>query len=230
MEGLITFVVIFLLASLQYWPIGTFFYQITKRAPSIHYVQAERPSEQQITREIAASWMTLLTSSLILLWPFFWAPTELKLYDQIETYGIIWYLVSIALLFVLHDTYFYWTHRWLHHPRLFRFHATHHSRSPSTWTAYSFHPLEALLQNMFMIAALFLMPMHWSVYYGYSLIFLVHNFFDHCGLELYPMILRRGITGQVLQNPTGHNWHHAHLTGNYALYFKHWDRWFSSLR
>ncbi|MFZ8409584.1 sterol desaturase family protein, partial [Staphylococcus aureus] len=45
-----------------------------------------------------------------------------------------------------HDTWFYWTHRWMHTPRVFRIaHAVHHdSRPPTAWAAMAFHPIEAV--------------------------------------------------------------------------------------
>src|SRR3546814_2958407 len=50
---------------------------------------------------------------------------------------------------LLHDSFFYWTHRLLHRPRWFRLaHAVHHeSRPPTAWAAMSFHPIEAVTRS-----------------------------------------------------------------------------------
>ena len=46
-------------------------------------------------------------------------------------------VLSFPLVFVAHDAYFYWTHRWMHSPRLFGFfHWEHHkSQAPTAFTA-----------------------------------------------------------------------------------------------
>jgi hypothetical protein len=66
-------------------------------------------------------------------------------------------------MIVAHDTWFYWTHRAMHRPRLFRvFHRTHHlSRTPTPWTAYSFSVPEALVQGAFVPLFLLLVPTHY---------------------------------------------------------------------
>ncbi len=46
----------------------------------------------------------------------------------------LWYLpVSVLLYLLAHDTWFYWTHRWMHRPTPFRVaHAVHHASRPPT--------------------------------------------------------------------------------------------------
>src|SRR3546814_3287072 len=62
-------------------------------------------------------------------------------------YPLWWWPCSVLLYLLIHDTWFYWTHRWMHRPALFRrCHAVHHqSRPPTAWTAMSFHPWESLV-------------------------------------------------------------------------------------
>src|SRR4029077_17489739 len=59
-------------------------------------------------------------------------------------HGWTWFWCSIPLAIIVHDTYFYWTHRLMHHRALFRwFHRVHHqSRNPSPWARYCSDPLE----------------------------------------------------------------------------------------
>src|SRR5262245_35682390 len=37
-----------------------------------------------------------------------------RIYVNIEDYGWGWFAASLALMIVIHDTYFYWTHRLMH--------------------------------------------------------------------------------------------------------------------
>ena len=49
----------------------------------------------------------------------------------------------------LHDTYFYWRHRIMHHKCFFRWmhHMHHQSRNPTPWASFSFAPWEAAVQS-----------------------------------------------------------------------------------
>ena len=59
-----------------------------------------------------------------------------------HAYPLWWLPLSVLLYLLAHDTWFYWTHRWMHRPRPFRIaHAVHHaSRPPTAWAAMSFSP------------------------------------------------------------------------------------------
>ena len=71
-----------------------------------------------------------------------------RMYFQISEGGWLWFLISIGVMVIVHDTYFYWTHRLMHHPMLFQvMHRTHHQSICTTpWAAYSFSSWEALVQ------------------------------------------------------------------------------------
>ena len=88
-----------------------------------------------------------------------------RIYTDIDAFPL-WYLpVSLLCYLLIHDTWFYWTHRWMHRPALFRIaHAVHHdSRPPTAWAAMSFHPIEALTGAVVIPALVFLIPIHVAV-------------------------------------------------------------------
>jgi len=63
------------------------------------------------------------------------------LYSDLSAYPL-WYLpLSVFIYLFVQDSWFYWTHRAMHEPRIFKVaHAVHHrSRPPTAWTAMSFH-------------------------------------------------------------------------------------------
>ncbi|MEZ4750285.1 MAG: sterol desaturase family protein [Bdellovibrionota bacterium] len=70
------------------------------------------------------------------------------MYLDIGEHGWFYFFLSVPLLMGLHEVYFYWTHRWLHHPWWFkRVHRVHHeSVNPTPWAVFSFHPVEAVIQ------------------------------------------------------------------------------------
>src|SRR3546814_3240589 len=61
------------------------------------------------------------------------------IHTRLSDYPLWWWPCSVLLYLLIHDTWFYWTHRWMHRPALFRrCHAVHHqSRPPTAWTAMS---------------------------------------------------------------------------------------------
>jgi lathosterol oxidase len=69
-----------------------------------------------------------------------------RIYTDIHAYPLWYAPLSVLLYLVAHDTWFYWTHRWMHRPGPFKLaHALHHaSRPPTAWAAMAFHPIEAL--------------------------------------------------------------------------------------
>ncbi|HZV56951.1 MAG TPA: sterol desaturase family protein [Sphingobium sp.] len=139
----------------------------------------------------------------------------------------LWYLpVSVLAYLVVHDTWFYWTHRLLHVPRLFRVaHAVHHeSRPPTAWAAMSFHPWEALTGAVVIPALVFLIPIHVGALGLVLAIMTVMGVGNHMGWEMFPRALVRGPVGAWLITASHHQRHHALYRCNYGLYFRWWDR------
>ena len=135
-------------------------------------------------------------------------------------------LVEFAAIVVAHDAYFYWMHRGLHLRALFRrAHATHHqSRTPTAWAAYSFAPLEAVFEAVFLPFFLLLVPMHGVI----ILAFIVHqigrNALGHAGHELMPSGFTRHWLGRWFTTTVHHDLHHSEGRHNFGLYFTWWDR------
>lgn len=139
----------------------------------------------------------------------------------------LWYLpLSLVLYLFAHDTWFYWTHRWMHRPRLFRIaHAVHHSsRPPTAWAAMSFHPVEALTGAVVIPALVFLIPIHVAVLGLVLAIMTVMGVTNHMGWEMFPRTLVRSRLGGWLITASHHQRHHEHYACNYGLYFRVWDR------
>lgn len=141
-------------------------------------------------------------------------------------------VLNTAALLVIQDAWFYWTHRLLHRPWLFRHvHRTHHlSRSPTAFAAFSFHPVEAAVQFGYLPIAVLLLPLERVSIDASLLIMLTMNVMGHCGYELYPRTFSSHWLGRWFTTSTHHNRHHAKIRGNYALYFTLWDRFASTLR
>ena len=148
------------------------------------------------------------------------------IYDRVGDFSL-WYLpVSVLLYLFAHDTWFYWTHRWMHTPRLFRIaHAVHHaSRPPTAWAAMSFHPWEALTGAIVIPALVFVLPIHVGALGVVLAVMTVMGVTNHMGWEVFPRALVNGPLGKWLITASHHQRHHIEYRGNYGLYFRFWDR------
>jgi sterol desaturase/sphingolipid hydroxylase (fatty acid hydroxylase superfamily) len=142
-------------------------------------------------------------------------------------WGPAWFGVSLILMILGHDAYYYWTHRAMHHPMLFRrFHRRHHrSHNPSPFTAYSFDLLEAGVMASFVMLWPLFAPTPWQVIPLFIIHQIVRNTLAHSGYELMPATSDRRPMFDWLTTTTHHDLHHAHANSNFGLYFTWWDRW-----
>lgn len=149
-----------------------------------------------------------------------------RIYTDVQNFPL-WYLpLSVLLYLFAHDTWFYWTHRWMHRPALFRAaHAVHHaSRPPTAWAAMSFHPWEALTGAIVIPALVLLLPIHVGALALVLTIMTIMGVSNHMGWEMFPRWMVRGPLGGGLITATHHQRHHDQYMCNYGLYFRFWDR------
>jgi len=149
-----------------------------------------------------------------------------RVYTDVGAYPVWWLPVSVLLYLLLHDAWFYWTHRWLHRPALFRVaHAVHHaSRPPTAWAAMSFHPIEAITGAVVIPALVLVIPIHVGALFVVLAVMTVMGVTNHMGWELFPSLLVRGKAGDWLITASHHQRHHQQYGCNYGLYFRLWDR------
>lgn len=149
-----------------------------------------------------------------------------RIYGDIHAFPL-WYLpVSVLLYLIAHDSWFYWTHRWMHLPRPFRIaHAVHHaSRPPTAWAAMAFHPIEAISGAVAIPLLVFVIPIHPYALGVVLTVMTVMGVTNHMGWEVFPAFMWRGPMGAWLITASHHQRHHEHYGGNYGLYFRFWDR------
>jgi Delta7-sterol 5-desaturase len=187
----------------------------------------------QIRREIGWSLLTLL----IFLLPAAVIVQARRggqtlLYSSVSDHGWSWFFASLVLLLFIHDLYFYLIHRAMHHPLLYRaFHHVHHrSRSPTPWAAFSFHPLEALLESSVVYLFVFLIPLHAGVIFLFQFISLAMNVYGHLGHDLARADWEGHPVLRLVNTTRLHHWHHARFEGNFGLYTTIWDRLWGTLR
>jgi sterol desaturase/sphingolipid hydroxylase (fatty acid hydroxylase superfamily) len=203
-----------------------------KRPGTRKPLQATPVQAAQIRRELFTSIGSIIVFSSylpILLVLGFGEYTQY--YPRIEVHGWPYFFVSILLAMIVQDTYFYWTHRLMHHRRLFRwFHRTHHrSTNTNPWSTYSVNPLEAVVDSGAGVLILLIVPMTGWAIFTFSIINTVYAVYTHLGYELYPRALSRHWLGRWINTSTAHNIHHAKARYNFGWYFLFWDRMMGTL-
>lgn len=190
-------------------------------------IQARRARPKDIRREVRDSAISLVLFSLyaVGLWQLVKAGYSAVYYDW-DAYPLWWLPVSVLVAAILHDTYFYWSHRLMHLPAFYRhFHAGHHrSVTPTPWAMLCFQPLETIPQFLFFALLVLYVPMHPAALLAYFLLDSLFNAAGHSGYEVVPRSLGRGAATQYLNAVAHHDLHHSRFNYNFSQYFNVWDR------
>ncbi|AWW73292.1 sterol desaturase [Erythrobacter sp. KY5] len=150
-----------------------------------------------------------------------------QLYTDWNAHPLWWLPVSVAIYLFVQDSWFYWTHRAMHHwPALFKAaHRVHHeSRPPTAWTAMSFHPWEALSGAIVIPVLVFLVPIHLAMLGVVLAVATIMGVVNHMGWEIFPRSLVHSALGGWVIMASHHEKHHEDYRCNFGLYFRFWDR------
>jgi lathosterol oxidase len=188
----------------------------------------DRPMRRVIMQEIQLS---LLSSAVYAAPAAFalvvWLHGGTKIYTGWSARGGVPYLLLSAFLYLtIQDSYYYWAHRLMHHPRLFKWmHAGHHrSRQPTPFASFAFDPAEALATAWLLPALVFLIPVHIGVLLALLILMTATAVMNHSGWEMLPERFINGPIGGQLITATHHSLHHIRFGANYGLYFRFWDK------
>jgi sterol desaturase/sphingolipid hydroxylase (fatty acid hydroxylase superfamily) len=155
-----------------------------------------------------------------------WQKGWIRIYENPNDHPLWWLPASLVIALLLQETYYYWLHRWMHVPAVYRLvHKWHHdSHIASPWTAFSFHPLEGLIQAIFLPLLLLVLPMNVWVLVVMLLIMSFSSVINHLDIEIYPAWFSKFFLTRLLIGATHHSQHHKQYRYNYGLYFTFWDR------
>jgi Delta7-sterol 5-desaturase len=139
--------------------------------------------------------------------------------------SILFAVLSFVGLIVAHDTYFYWTHRFMHHPKVFKHvHLVHHrSIEIEPLSSVSFHPFEAIINASWYVLPTILFPFSPLGSVAFGIFEVAHTVYAHAGYELYPSGFTKNPLFKHFITSTHHNMHHERNGGHYGLYFMWWD-------
>jgi sterol desaturase/sphingolipid hydroxylase (fatty acid hydroxylase superfamily) len=196
-------------------------------------IQAQDPDARRIRSEVAYSMSTVVIFSATGLCLLHAEQAGLtRIYGEVADRGWTYFAASLVLMVLVHDAYFYWTHRLLHWRPLFRLahHVHHRSTSPTPWAAYAFHPVEAVIQAGIYVVIVFALPTHPAALMLFLTYMIVRNVVGHLGFEVWPAGFARHPFTRWHLTPTHHDQHHLRGKGNYGLYFSFWDDWMGTTR
>jgi Delta7-sterol 5-desaturase len=192
-----------------------------------HNLWHQSPSWRSIQRDIKLSILSagiFALAAALILSEYSWGIT--RLYSHAQEYGL-WYLaVSYGIVLLLQDAYFYFTHRLFHHVILFPWlHQGHHrSRYPTPWTSFAFDPLEAMVQSLFLVGIVFVLPLHFITLIAVLTTMTVWAVLNHLGIDRLPLSFPHHWLGRWFIGPAHHSTHHLKYTMHYGLYFTFWDK------
>lgn len=223
--------IIFIVITVRYFMIAGIFYAIFYRWS--HKKWSHRKISQrdyasgQFRKEIRYSIVSSFIFAVFGAVAFvLWQKGFTKVYLDFSAFPI-WYIpLSLIIYMLVQETYYYWIHRWMHIPKIFRLvHKVHHdSRIASPFTAFSFHPIEATLQAILLPLMILFIPIHLYVLIFLLVIMSVSSVINHLDIELYPAGWRKSFSRFVI-GATHHSLHHKYYKYNFGLYFTFWDVW-----
>jgi sterol desaturase/sphingolipid hydroxylase (fatty acid hydroxylase superfamily) len=142
--------------------------------------------------------------------------------DQLPQWHVV--LLHIFLFTIVEDTLFYWSHRLLHHPLIYKhIHKQHHKFKATIGIASEYaHPVEAILSNVIpSLAGPFLVgQVHVVTFWLWLVIRVVETVDAHSGYD-FPLNPFNCLPFQG--GPERHDYHHMYNVGSFGSFFTFWD-------
>ncbi|HZZ30283.1 MAG TPA: sterol desaturase family protein [Pirellulales bacterium] len=212
-------------------PAGHLYYRYhvrrDRRNPQLR-IQKRQPAEGQIRREVMLSLLTILIfagMSTVLL--ELYKSGHTSIYRNVHAYPLYYLPASFVLCLFIHDTYFYWLHRFMHWAPVFKYlHLGHHrSVCPTPFAIFAFQPAEAVLQFCGICNLVIFLPLHPAVLLAFLWYDTTINTAGHTGYEMVPKAVATNWLYSGFNTVTHHDTHHTNLKVNFGAYFNTWDRW-----
>ncbi len=221
-------IILFVIVFIRYLIFSGVAHFLLKKLFNKRLLYVEKTTKKQLYNEIKWSAITSLIFSLSGVGMMkLWQLGQIPIYTELTKFPL-WYIpISIFLILFLHETYYYWLHRWMHKPKIYRaIHKTHHdSLHTSALTAFSFHPVESVLQAIIIPLLIWIIPLHVFALIFILMVMTVSATINHLGFEIYPKWWNNNFFSKWIIGATHHDQHHTKFLYNYGLYFTVWDKW-----
>ena len=155
----------------------------------------------------------------------FWAMANEYIPTLLWADNPIWFVVLLFLTPVWISFHFYWIHRFLHWPPLYRLaHALHHrNTNVGPWSGFSMHPIEHVLflSSILIHAVVAAHPIHILFHMQHQALTAATS---HTGFEG----LLVADKNRLALGTFHHQMHHRYFECNYGNLEMPWDKWFGS--
>ncbi|OJD31650.1 c-5 sterol desaturase [Diplodia corticola] len=182
--------------------------------------------KNQISLEIAQTMRSMPIMSIFTT-PFFVLEVRgfSKMYDATQTGPGMWYdMIQFPFFIIFTDFCIYWIHRWLHHPKVYKYlHKPHHKWiMPSPFASHAFHPLDGFAQSLPYHVFPFIFPLQKFAYVALFAFVNIWTVMIHDGEYI--------AESPVINGAACHTMHHLYFNYNYGQYTTLWDRLGGSYR
>lgn len=221
LDYLIVFGCIYAAMLAVYFVTGLTLIAINNRHPD-RRIQKNRDGMKRVRVEILASLKALATSSVLLSAGYF---AQSNGWTLVAPLALSWW--SFPLMFVvclvLFDAWFYWGHRILHLPSLYKWHVPHHrSVAPTVWSNDSSTMIDTLIEHSFYLVVWFVLPVPALSVFALRLFDQISGMVGHSGFEYFASKSSRWPSPLICT--TFHDLHHSQFHYNYGNFFSFWDR------
>ena len=224
--------VMFILITSRYFILGSifhvYFYVWKREKWENRKINKREYPQNQFKKEVFWSMLTAIVFSVVgAISALAWQRGYTAIYLNINDYPLLWFPISIIVAMFINETYYYWIHRLMHNPKIYKqVHQVHHdSKITSAWTAFSFHPIEGFLEALIMPVIIIIVPMHLYAILFHLSIMTITAAINHLDIEVYPRNLFGNLLGKHVIGATHHSHHHKFYRYNFGLYFTFWDKW-----
>ncbi len=184
-------------------------------------IQPERDGMKRKRAEILNSLPALAMSSFLLGTGYF-AQTQGWTMAPAD-FSIVSFVLSFVVSLILFDAWFYFGHRLLHWPPMYRFHALHHkSVAPTVWSNDSSGVVDTFIEHSFYLVVWFILPAPALAIFALRLFDQISGMIGHSGFEFFASPTSRRPWPFICT--TFHDLHHSKFNYNYGNIFSIWDR------
>lgn len=143
---------------------------------------------------------------------------------RVGEFDVRWQLATLVAMLIASDANFYWSHRLLHHPLVYkRWHKLHHTcKHPVPWTSLYVAPGEFFVA----ILSSFLMPLWFAALVGLYVPQMTphyHTYAAYLAIATFSLVMSHDGMRLPLLDASHHDRHHLHFVGNYGTRIGVWD-------
>ena len=227
----------FVFLCLRYWALAEFSFWFFWRRDTDYNrnfrFQKRTLAGADIRRDLISSFRSFLVGALppTLAHSILFRPLT-HIYDDPLEHGLIWLLLSYPIIYHCHDIYYYWTHRLMHQPKIFkRIHSWHHrTGDTSPYSGYSMTAIESVIEYAWVFPLLFILPLNSWLLDLFWIHLLINNSLGHCGMDFNQLKIFKFPGERFIMKSHDHCYHHQNMNGNFGASLKIWDIWMKTAK